>query len=74
MTRNLVERFAVAGKSDKVRAVIYPLAGHMITGTGTFPIYLYGVKSDDPLSKNLASEGEATADAWRRTLQFLKNL
>jgi dienelactone hydrolase len=74
MTRNIVEQFAAAGKSDNVRAVIYPLAGHMITGTGTFPIYLYGVQSTDPMSKNLAAEGEATADAWRRTLQALESL
>ena len=33
MTRNMVERFAAAGKNDKVRAVVYPTAGHMITGT-----------------------------------------
>ncbi|MFN0137886.1 MAG: acyl-CoA thioester hydrolase/BAAT C-terminal domain-containing protein [Phycisphaerae bacterium] len=70
MTRNIVERSALAGASDRVQAVIYPTAGHQISGTGTFPIYLYGQPGSDPTAKDLAAEGRAAADAWRRAIDF----
>jgi dienelactone hydrolase len=72
MARNLVERLVAAGKSDRVEVTIYPKAGHQITGTGTFPVRLYGEQSLDPEAKDILAEGTAAADAWRRTVLFLK--
>lgn len=72
MARNIVERMVAAGKSDRVEVKIYPRAGHQIAGTGTFPVRLYGEQSPDPDAKDILAEGEAMADAWRRTLLFLK--
>jgi dienelactone hydrolase len=72
MARNIVERMVFAGKADQVEVKIYPTAGHQIAGTGTFPVRLYGEQSPDPEAKDIVAEGEAAADAWRRTLLFLK--
>lgn len=72
MARNVVERLTAAGKGDRVDVKIYPRAGHQTAGTGTFPIRLYGEQSPDADAKDLAAEGEAAADAWRRTIRFLK--
>lgn len=72
MARNVVERLVAAGKSDYVEVKIYPKAGHQLAGTGTFPVRLYGEQSPDPDAKDIVVEGEAAADAWRRTLRFLK--
>lgn len=72
MARNVVERLVAAGKSDYVEVKIYPKAGHQLAGTGTFPVRLYGEQSPDPDAKDIVAEGEASADAWRRTLRFLK--
>ena len=74
MSRNLAERMIAAGKTDRVSLKIYPKVGHQIAGVGTFPIRLYGVQKDDPDSKDLIAEGAAAADAWKRTLQFLKEM
>lgn len=71
MARNLVEQMTLAGAAQRVQVRIYPRAGHMIAGTGTFPVRLYGEDSADPAAKDLTAEGEAAADAWRRTLRFL---
>ncbi len=71
MARTVVERMTFARQADRVQVTIYPRAGHQIAGTGTFPVRLYGVDSLDPEMKELDAEGEAAADAWRRTLRFL---
>jgi dienelactone hydrolase len=73
MSRNLVETLALNNKSGQVELKIYPKAGHQIAGTGTFPIRLYGEQSLDKDAKDIAAEGEAAADAWRRTVRFLRN-
>ena len=72
MARNIVERMVFAGNSDRVEVKIYPKAGHQIAGTGTFPVRLYGEQSPDQDAKDIVAEGEAAADAWRRTLLFMK--
>jgi dienelactone hydrolase len=72
MARNIVERLSTAGKGSQVEVKIYPKAGHQISGSGTFPVRLYGEQSPDPEAKDLLAEGEAAADAWNRTLKFLK--
>jgi dienelactone hydrolase len=72
MTRHIVERMTVAGKLDLVDVKIYPKAGHQIAGTGAFPVRLYGEQSPDLDAKDILAEGSAAADAWRRTIQFLK--
>ncbi len=72
MSRSIVERMVAAGKSERVRAKIYPRAGHQISGVGTFPVFLYGVQSEDPDRKDVLAEGAAGADAWRRTVAFLR--
>lgn len=72
MARNLTERMIAAGKSDQVTLKIYPRAGHQISGTGTFPIRLYGEQSSEPDAKDLDAEGAAAANAWQRTLNFLR--
>jgi hypothetical protein len=55
-----------------VEVKIYHKAGHQLAGTGTFPIRLYGEQSPDPNAPDIEAEGEAAADAWKRTLVFLK--
>jgi len=72
MARNLAERLAVAGKGGQVEVKIYPKSGHQISGTGTFPIWIYGERSVNPEAKDIVAEGEASADAWQRTLRFLQ--
>ncbi len=72
MARNIVERMVSAGKGEKVEVRIYPKAGHQLAGTGTFPVRLYGEQSSDPTAKDILDEGDAAADAWRRTIRFLK--
>lgn len=71
MARALVERMTAAGAAQRVEVKIDPRAGHQISGTGTFPVRLYGEDPADPTAKELTAEGEAAADAWRRTLRFL---
>lgn len=68
------EATAAANNSDQLSLVIYPNAGHPISGTGTSPIWLYGEQGDDPWSKVVKAEGRAAADAWQRTLTFLKKM
>lgn len=72
MTRNLLERRVKDGRSAQTEAKIYPKAGHQIAGPGAFPVWLYGEQSDDPNAKDIIAEGEAAADAWQRTVRFLK--
>ncbi len=72
MARNIVERMVAAGNADKVEVRIYPKAGHQLSSTGTFPVRLYGEQSSDPTAKDILAEGDAAADAWRRTIRFLK--
>ncbi len=72
MSRNLAERVAVNNKSGQVEVKIYPKAGHQIAGTGTFPIRLYGEQLLDADAKDIVAEGVAAADAWRRTVRFLR--
>ncbi len=71
MARNIVERFVASKKANQIEVRIYPKAGHQISGTGTFPVRLYGEPSDDRDAKDLDAEGDAAADAWKRTLAFL---
>lgn len=71
MTRNIVERMIEAGNEHLVNVRIYPLAGHQISSTGTFPVFLYGAQSDDPRVKDIEQEGSDSADAWELTLQLL---
>jgi len=73
MSRNLVERMMIAGKEKQIEVKIYPLAGHQIAGTGTFPIRLYGTDSSDPAAKDLVAEGNATAESWKRTIKFFNS-
>lgn len=72
MARNIAERLVFAGKGEGVQVKIYPKAGHQISGTGTFPVRLYGEQSSDPEAKDILAEGDATSDAWHRTVEFLK--
>jgi len=72
MARNLVEQMVQAKKGDQVTVKIYPKAGHQIAGVGTFPIRMYGDQSSDAYAKDIVAEGEAAADAWKRTIEFLK--
>jgi dienelactone hydrolase len=72
MTRNLADQMAAAKKSGQLDLKIYAKAGHQIAGTGTFPVRLYGEQSAEPEAKDILAEGEAAADAWRRTVTYLK--
>lgn len=72
MSRNLAERLVDAGKPGLARVIIFPRAGHQISGTGTFPVFLYGTQSDDPADKDLVAEGQAAARAWSTTIEFLR--
>ncbi len=74
MARNLVERFVDAGKPGQVSVRIFPLAGHQIAGTGTFPIRLYGVQSEDANAKDLVAEGQSAGESWKLTLEFLNRV
>jgi dienelactone hydrolase len=74
MSRNVVEQMILAGKGAQVTVKIYPDAGHQLSGTGTFPIWLYGKQEPHEFNKNILSEGYAAADAWRRTVAFLRGL
>ncbi len=70
--RRLVGRMAKAGRKDRVEAVVFPTAGHQISGPGDFPPRLYGIVSGDPKAKDLTDEGAAAEESWRRTVDFLK--
>jgi len=72
MSRKLVEQMVLAGKAAQVEVKIYPQAGHQLSGTGSFPIRLYGEQSSDPDAKDIVAEGEAAADSWKKTVAFLK--
>ncbi|MFT3883206.1 MAG: acyl-CoA thioester hydrolase/BAAT C-terminal domain-containing protein [Gemmatales bacterium] len=72
MTRQLVEQMVLAGKAEQVQVKIYPRAGHQLSGTGTFPVRLYGEQSNDPDAKDIIAEGEAAAECWKKTIAFLK--
>jgi dienelactone hydrolase/protocatechuate 3,4-dioxygenase beta subunit len=74
MARNIVERMIAAGNGDRVEVKIYPKAGHQIAGTGTFPVRLYGEQSPEPDARDILAEGDAAADSWRRTMQFLNSV
>lgn len=74
MARNVAETLAAAGKGDQVSLCIYPTAGHQIAGTGTFPVWLYNELSTEPNRKDPLAEGAAAADAWKRTLHFLRTM
>ncbi len=69
MARRLASRLKGRG-----RAVVFPKAGHQLSGTGTFPPRLYGTPPRDGRDKDLTAEGEAAEKAWRLTLEFLKGL
>jgi pimeloyl-ACP methyl ester carboxylesterase len=72
MTRSLVKRLKQFGKGRNVQGVTYPLAGHMISGDGSFPVRLYGVQSSNPKDKVLDAEGEATVDGFQRAISFFR--
>ena len=72
MSRNIAEQLVLANKQKQLALKIYPTAGHQIAGTGTFPVRLYGEQSNDATSKDIVAEGTAAADAWRRTIKFLR--
>lgn len=72
MSRRLAARMREFGKGRQIEAVVYPLAGHQISGPGLFPVRLYGVDSKDPRDKSIQAEGEATVDAWERTIRFFQ--
>lgn len=72
MSRNIVERMFAANKLDQIHLHIFSRAGHQIAGTGTFPVRMYGVDSNDSNSKDIVPEGRAAARAWNLTIEFLQ--
>lgn len=74
MTRNLAERLMAAGKGDLLTVRIFPTAGHSISGTGTFPVWLYGEQNNEPGAIDILAGGDAAADAWQQILAFLRDL
>lgn len=74
MTEALLARYLAAGRADRAEVRIYPTAGHMICGDGSFPGRLYNTQRSEPWAKDVTAEGEASRDAWRAQIAFLRRV
>jgi dienelactone hydrolase len=73
MARNLAESMRRAGKGRQVETLIFAEAGHAICGDGSFPVRAYGRDDPDPDRKSLNAEGHANVEAFRATIDFLRD-
>ena len=65
------ERASLAGHL-MTKLKTYPQAGHEICTSPNWPLRLYEKDGENGSSLSTEAEGEATVDAWRTTLAFLK--
>ncbi len=72
MAASLYARMRAAGQGHCAELVVYPAAGHMVCGDGTYPTHIWADASSAPRRKDLVAEGAAAADGWRRTVRFFK--
>ncbi|MDB4913952.1 MAG: esterase [Gemmatimonadetes bacterium] len=73
MVRALADTMRAHGKAEQAEAHTYPMAGHGICGTGSSMSFQFERTHATDAPPDAAATAAAAADAWRRTVDFLRS-